>query len=604
MSDYTAALDAAIAALESTVEGLTSAVDPALTTRVTALEGIVAAIPDPDARLDALEARPDPSARLSVLESASTAATTRMDGLATSAALSTLGTQVTAQAATIAGNTSSITTQGTTVTAHTAALADLTARMLVLENRTAPPPPPPPNTDPTVAFVVTSDTSVAPLTFTATVTATNCDHWQFDWQGGTTQGAVHPATDTTVNHTYDQPGTYVATVRAWRDSDTKQATAEHTFVVQAPQVSTIGQTFGGYATPVGAYKTRAYNDNDAAKVAAAGLSWVRCDLTVAMVAPTATTRTWGNAYAWIDAFAAKDIKVMANLYILPQWMNNSTNDKTAPATDKVYADFCAEAAPLLYAHGVRAVELWNEQNWGFWAPTPDRVRYAGMAKMAALAIKAAEPRMMVISGGLSTGDTEYTNGTHKTVAAQVAGPVAVGANYTSPELGANQTVDIYGALGMWALKTPTGAQAFDGCGIHPYLDGYDPGVDATDPNWMNWQQTPMRRTISILDRWGGQGVKVWNTESACPRTKNDGSVNVTEQVQATRAANAFKAFNTWTLADGTKMRNRLGPYFYFTFADWDSASEVRARSFGLVNSSYVDHMARPAVSTVLATALA
>jgi hypothetical protein len=270
-------------------------------------------------------------------------------------------------------------------------------------------------------------------------------------------------------------------------------------------------------------------------------------------------------------------------------MNGSTNDKQQPTSPQVYADSLTEAAPLMWAHGVRAIELWNEPNLsGFWAPTPDRAYYVQVAIAAARAIRAATPQMLIVTGGISTADTEYNNGTHKTVTRY-----DTGASYTTTEIGANQSLDIYGALGLFAAKDAAGRLLFDGVGIHPYLDTTDPSVGGTVDGWMRWQENSMRRSIGLLDKWGGQALKVWNTESAAPRSL------MSDTEQANRAAHAFQAFNLWTLASGAKMRTRLGPYFYFTYADWTAASETRARTFGLVFPDYTDHPARPAVSAVL-----
>jgi hypothetical protein len=264
--------------------------------------------------------------------------------------------------------------------------------------------------------------------------------------------------------------------------------------------------------------------------------------------------------------------------MLPQWMNGNSDDKYQPTNPQDYADWCATAAQHLWTHGVQHMELWNEQNWGFWKPTPNWQAYVTMASLAADAIHASVPGMTVISGGVSTADTQYQAGQKSVTVA--------GATYTSPEFGSNCTLDIYGKLGLY--------QHVDAVAIHPYLDSVDPGLGG-DPNWCSWQQLSMRRTIAIIDRWApGRNLTVWNTESACPRS------TTSEATQATRAAHAFQAFNTWTLADGvTKMRTRLGPYFWFTFHDWTPGQPARESSFGLVDPSYVPHQALGAVTPVL-----
>ncbi len=248
-----------------------------------------------------------------------------------------------------------------------------------------------------------------------------------------------------------------------------------------------------------------------------------------------------------------------------------------------------EAAPLMWAHGVKAIELWNEPNLsGFWAPTPDRARYVSMAKAGAAAIRAATPGMLIVTGGISTADTEYNANTHTTVTRY-----DTGASFTSGEIGADQTLDIYGALGLFAAHDSAGRPLFDGVGIHPYLDTTDPSVGGTVDGWMRWQENSMRRSIGLLDKWGGSSLKIWNTESAAPRSV------MTATEQANRASHAFQAFNLWTLANGAKMRTRISAYFYFTYRDWTAATETRAQTFGLVDANYVDHPARPAVSAVL-----
>jgi hypothetical protein len=218
------------------------------------------------------------------------------------------------------------------------------------------------------------------------------------------------------------------------------------------------------------------------------------------------------------------------------------------------------------------MELWNEQNWGFWLPTPNWQAYVTMASLAADAIHAAAPGMTVVSGGLSTADTQYQAGQHSIT------------GYTSTEVGCYATADIYGKLGLY--------QHVDAVGIHPYLDGVDPNP-AGETTWCTWEGNSIRRLIGILDKWApGKNLTVWNTESACPRS------TTSEATQATRAAHAFQAFNLWTLADGSKMRARLGPYFWFTFHDW-TGQAARESSFGLVDPSYNPHAALGAASAVL-----
>lgn len=341
-----------------------------------------------------------------------------------------------------------------------------------------------------------------------------------------------------------------------------------------PPSTTVGKMYGGISLPL------AQNpDTDIDRMAADGFGWLRADLRIASISPTRGTFNWGPTDAWVSHAVAKGLKVLPIVYMLPSWMNGSSNDKAPPVVNQDYADWCATAANHLAPLGVTAMELWNEQNLsGFW-PNPDRVRYVTMANLAADAIHAAVPAMTVVSGGVSTADTQYQ--------ANVKGVPG----FTSTELGCYCSLDCYGFLGLYAHV--------DAVGIHPYLDGVDPS-NGGDNNWCQWAGNSIRRCLTIIDRWAPAGKKltVWNTESAAPRI----SMSATEQ--ANRVAHAMQAFTTWTLADGSPMRARLGPYSHFTYRDWTNASEPRARTFGLVDGAYAPWPAHTAIKTELAQVVA
>jgi PKD repeat protein len=465
----------------------------------------------------------------------------------------------------------------TRLSAVIAANAALTTRVAALEG------PPPDPVLPGVKFTITPTEGVTPLHVDVTVTATNADHWQMNWGGGlpTPIGTVHPATDTVLSHDYPAAGSYSLSLRAWRDSDGKEATATALVTVTSPPPppptgGRLGVRFGGIADPIGAYQNLATNTKLANAMAAAGFGWYRSDLTVAAVSPTQGTFNWSGVQNWVNPMRAADIECLANLYILPSWMNGSTDDKMKPTSPGIYASWCADACEHLWSMGVHAVELWNEQNLnGFWHPFPNRVDYVAMAIAAADAIHARVPQMIVVSGGVSTDDSQTST---------------TEAGYTTTENGCYRTLDLYGKLGLY--------QHVDGVGLHPYLDTYRPDPGGANPTWCEWTGGSIRRAIAIVDRWApGKNLKIWNTESAAPRSV------MSEAEQATRAQLAFQAFSTWTLADGSPMRSRLGPYFYFTYSDWVSAGEPRARTMGLVDQNYVDHQARPLVTATLMTSL-
>jgi hypothetical protein len=57
---------------------------------------------------------------------------------------------------------------------------------------------------------------------------------------------------------------------------------------------------------------------------------------------------------------------------------------------------------------VTAVEIWNEPNWPvFWQPAPDPARYGDMYLRARASIRAADPNVRVMLGGLTIGSGDF-----------------------------------------------------------------------------------------------------------------------------------------------------------------------------------------------------
>jgi PKD repeat protein len=430
-------------------------------------------------------------------------------------------------------------------------------------------------------LILTPTTIAAGGSVHVTVSGSGFDTWQVTAYGDGNAGSVHTGTSSFADHVYINAGTYTVTAVFTRTSDGVTVTRTGTVTATAP-TGTLGKLYGGISTPLGQSPSTA--DMDA--MVAHGFGWWRHDFRMADISPSRGTFNWGTVDTWVTQAISRGLNYLPIVYMLPQWMNGSTDDKHAPTNPQDYADWCGTAATHLWGLGVRAMELWNEQNLGgFYTPAPNRTAYTQMAKLAAKAIHTATPGMTVVSGGVSTSDDQYNNS---------AAPSG------NPWPGCNQTLYEYGRLGLY--YDADGLSQVDAVGIHPYLDDTDPSPTGGS-NWCEWAGIAMRNTIGIVDGWShGRQLKVWNTESACPLLTSSGGTH-TEADKATRATHAFQAFNTWTMADGSKMRNRLGPYFWFTYHDWSNATEVRARNFGLVDPSYNAHPALGAVTPILQGAL-
>lgn len=426
---------------------------------------------------------------------------------------------------------------------------------------------------PTAAFTLSVSSGPAPLATRLTQTCANADHYQITWGDGAT-GIVHPLSDTWVDHTYAAAGTYTIDLAAWVDGGAPVHATKTVIVATGSNPNKVGQKvgvgYGGVSYPLELAQgpSSATLNADAADMNTLGIGWWRADYPIRTVSPSRGTFSYASVDVWVNAALSHGVQPLPIVYMLPQWMNGSSNDKTQPTNNQDYADWCAVACQHWASIGVKWVELWNEENWGFWLPTPDRARYADLFIRAADAIH-QNSSVKVVLGGLSTADTQYQ-----------AGQTSLN-GYTSPEVGCYSTLDLYGKAGALSHA--------DAVGIHPYFTDYNPGVDAMP--WCRWAPGAVGRAIDICDRWApGRNVQVWCTESAVSRSE------VSATTQATRAGMAYDGFNSWLKPYRAPQVpvDRVGPYFWFCLRN-RATGDAREDGFGLESQSRTH---QPAFATV------
>jgi hypothetical protein len=200
------------------------------------------------------------------------------------------------------------------------------------------------------------------------------------------------------------------------------------------------------------------------------------------------------------AMLARGIRPLFILVFAPGWARDNTGcsgDCRYPPARRLYGEW-GEFAALIARRYPRAVgiEIWNEPNLiQFWQPRPDPVRYAELLRVAHRAIKDANPRMRVISGGLS--NLQVTNRTG------LAGRDFLAAMYEA------------GARGH-----------MDAVGFHPYPDPTSDGL--------------VMRTLTdfraVRDAAGDEDTPFWATETGVSTT---GGLRSTPQDQADRLAKIY-----------------------------------------------------------------
>ena len=142
---------------------------------------------------------------------------------------------------------------------------------------------------------------------------------------------------------------------------------------------------------------------------ALGAHWARFQLLWANV------QRWGPAsYDWapVDELVTKlgqrGIRPLAVLGTTPPWAARvaGCNRDTCAPTDAAQLAAFARTAAARYSGRIAAYELWNEPNTAtFFAPAPDPVAYTRLLRATYPAIKAADPQVTIVTGGLAPAAT-------------------------------------------------------------------------------------------------------------------------------------------------------------------------------------------------------
>lgn len=125
--------------------------------------------------------------------------------------------------------------------------------------------------------------------------------------------------------------------------------------------------------------------------------------------------TFHNADRLLEETGRRNIKVIARLGQTPAWAGGAENgdaemgDTDFPPEDlALWANYCRTVATR-YAGRIAAYQIWNEPNlareWG--NRPPNAAEYTELLKVCSEAIRAADPKAIIISAGLApTGNTD------------------------------------------------------------------------------------------------------------------------------------------------------------------------------------------------------
>lgn len=175
---------------------------------------------------------------------------------------------------------------------------------------------------------------------------------------------------------------------------------------QAAPVQFVGVQFHGLWS--------SYTDADRAtvldKLAAAGVGWVRLDMSWAMLQPDSGTQWSADGLAYvdhvIDMAAARHLQVLGTFWLTPGWANGNQGERVLPTNPADYAN-AARVVAARWATKVRAWEVWNEPNSPDFLTGADPVAYTTLLRAAYPAFHLGDPTTTVVSGGLMYNDDTW-----------------------------------------------------------------------------------------------------------------------------------------------------------------------------------------------------
>ena len=300
---------------------------------------------------------------------------------------------------------------------------------------------------------------------------------------------------------------------------------------------------------------------------ATGVTWARFQLIWNSVQRNGPDfYDWGPYDALVAGLQARGIQPLAVLGTTPSWARPAgcTDLTCAPADPAAYARFAATAVAR-YHGALKGLELWNEPNSDtFFKPSPDVARYAALVKAAYPAVKAVDPTLVVVTGGLAPAIDE---------------PKPGGGYYTLAPLGFLSTLYARGAGG-----------SFDAVGWHPYVFPALPGTP--DPG-LAWYQMygPTVSVRSLMAAHGDSAKTIWATEMGA-HTDALAEGALTEQEQATTITTAMRLWAGYTWA---------GPMFMYQYRDRGTDAADRENFFGMTR---YDGSAKPALAAFVQTVAA
>jgi hypothetical protein len=266
---------------------------------------------------------------------------------------------------------------------------------------------------------------------------------------------------------------------------------------------------------------------------AVGAGWIRVDLAWYRIQPSPTQWDWRSFDRTVSYAKARGLKVLAILDQPPAWARVHSCAKQIwcpPADDTQFAAFAAQAAQRYPTDVVGAWEVWNEENLGsYWSGGPDPEGYGALLKATSIAMRAVQPRVRIVVGGLAVADS---------------GGKDLSARDFLLDLARSNFLPYASAVGYHPYSfpaAPAAARAF--------------GDISTGPDSL----------ASILDQYQQPSMPIWLTEAGAP--VSDAASDPDAAMPATRSQESQQAAYATELVTAATRNSHVRALFWFSDID-------------------------------------
>jgi len=138
-----------------------------------------------------------------------------------------------------------------------------------------------------------------------------------------------------------------------------------------------------------------------------GAKYLRCAFSWNGIEKERGKYDWAFWDSLVNAAEENGIELIPYVAYTPEWAARGTQDfwKQPPRDPRLYADFMNRIAAR-YRGRIRSWEIWNEpDNKEYWTGTADE--FATLVKTAAASIRAADPKAVLVLGGMANGPSEF-----------------------------------------------------------------------------------------------------------------------------------------------------------------------------------------------------